>query len=233
VRRRAALAAAGLGLLLAACGGGGAPPALAGQLKVPVGDAPQRGPSDAWVTVIEFSDFECPYCAAAEPLVEQLLADRPADLRLLYHHFPLTSLHPAALPAAEATECARLQPQAGTADGFFWDYHDALFAHHGELVANDGAPMPFLGALAGGIAGLDFATWQACMTAHATRARIQADQAVAQGSYGIYGTPTFVVNGTPVLGAGGLQAAVDAALTRAIQSGLPRAQYYDKAVLGL
>lgn len=224
--------------LAAGCGGGGdeAAPAPPGPYRVALGSAPRRGPDDAWVTIIEYSDFQCPYCADAEPLVRRLLAERPADVRLVYRQFPLTlfdpGFHPAALPAAEAAECARLQPAPGTADGRFWEVHDGILARHADLVAAQLAPRALLREVAAGVAGLDLVAWEACMDGRATLALIEADFAAARREAGVSGTPTFVVNGAKVLGSGGLRAAVDAALAWATQSGIPRAQYYDKAVLG-
>lgn len=236
MRRRApALAAI---LLLAACGGaGGVGPVPPGPYRVALGDAPRRGPDTAWVTVVEYSDFQCPYCAGAEPLVRQLLQDRPDDVRLVYRQFPLSLLapgfHPAALPAAEATECARLQPRAGTADGWFWEVHDGIFARHDDLVTAQADPGPLLRDIAASADGLDLAAWDACMADHATRPRVEADLAAAQQEAGVRGTPTFVVNGTKVEGADGLAAAVEGARLWAEQSGIPRSEYYDRAVLGL
>ena len=213
-----------LAVLLAACGGGASTPAL---MRVPLGDSPQRGPRDpagAWVTIVEFSDFQCPFCGAAEPTVEQVLADNP-DARLVYKHFPL-SKHANARPAANAAECARAEGPAP--DGFFWEMHDLLFANQGALGA-----AAFAG-YAAQIPGLDAAAWQTCFDARTWDGRVSADAALGQ-SVGVPGTPTFVVNGEPLVGNEPLptfQAAVDAARAKAIASGVPRAQYYDKVVLG-
>jgi protein-disulfide isomerase len=220
---------AALALLAGGCGGNQVGPAPPGPLRVPAGDAPQRGPSDAWVTVVEFSDFECPACLGAEPVVLALLADLPADVRLLYRHFPLPQ-HANAGPAAEAAECARLQ---GTPpDGSFWAMHDALFETQASWapLSTDAATAAFA-TLAGQIAVPDAVAWRTCMTTHATQARVAADQALAAPF--LRGTPTFVVNGTAVLGVPGLRVAVEGALAWARQSGIPRSDYYDKAVLGL
>jgi protein-disulfide isomerase len=158
-------------------------------------------------------------------------------VRLVYRQFPLTlfdpRVHPAALPAAEASECARLQPRAGAADGHFWEVHDALLARHAELVAAAANPGPLLREVALGVGGLDVAAWDDCMAGDATLARIQADFDEGRLAFGVQGTPTFIVNGTLVLGAGGLGAAVEAARAWAVQSGIPRTEYYDRAVLGL
>jgi len=91
-----------------------------GDMPVPVDSAPVRGPPDAWVTIVEFSDFQCPFCRGAEPTIEAVLAAYPTDVRLVYKEFPLTGLHDRALPAALAADCAGQQAQ-------FWPMHDLLF----------------------------------------------------------------------------------------------------------
>ena len=73
---------------------------------VPVGDSPTRGPADAWVTGVEFGDFECPYCGEAEVTVKQVDAERPGIVRWVWKNLPLTSIHPRAMPDAIAAECA-------------------------------------------------------------------------------------------------------------------------------
>lgn len=92
--------------------------AHAGDMPVPVDGAPVRGPADAYVTLVEFSDFQCPYCRNAEPTIEAVLAAHPNDVRLVYKEFPL-SFHENALPAALAADCAGQQDQ-------FWPMHDLL-----------------------------------------------------------------------------------------------------------
>ena len=180
----------------------------------------------AKVTVVEFADFQCPFCGAAAPTVEQVLELYPADVRLVFKHFPLERLHANARPAANAAECARAQGAAP--DGMFWEMHDLLLAHQGALDATS------LAGYAGQIAGLDTAAWQACFDARAYDARVQADVDLG-ASVGVAGTPTFAVNGEPIFGAASLdtfRAEVEAARAAAIASGIPRAQYYEKAVLG-
>jgi protein-disulfide isomerase len=220
---RTAATSLALALLLAACGGEPAPPPPL--LRVPLGDSPQRGPADAWVTIVEFSDFQCPYCGMVEPTIEQLLALYPTDVRLVSKHFPLPQ-HANARPAANAAECARAQ---GTSpDGHFWEMHDLLFAHQGALDAAS------LAGYAAQIAGLDAAAWQACFDVREYDARVQADLDLGR-SLGVGGTPTFAINGQPLVRAAPLdafKAAVESARAAAIASGIPRAQYYDKAVLG-
>ena len=220
---RTARAPLALVLLLVACSGD--PPTSAALMRLPLGDSPQRGPRDAWVTIVEFSDFQCPYCGMAEPTIEQVLALYPTDVRLVYKHFPLRQ-HADARPAANAAECARVQGPAP--DGYFWELHDLLFANQGALDAAS------LAGHAGQVAGLDPVAWQACFDARQFDARVQADLDLG-ASVGVSGTPTFAINGKPLVGALPLAtftAAVEAARATAIASGIPRAQYYDRAVLG-
>jgi protein-disulfide isomerase len=189
--------------------------------KVAVGTSPVRGPADAWVTLVEFGDFECPFCGEEEPVVQALLAMYPADLRLVWKNFPLTSIHPYAQGAAVAAECADEQGQ-------FWPMHDLLFANQGALTSTD------LTTYAGEIPGLDMATWQACLTT-APPAQVIANDIALGGSVGVNGTPTFFVNGEMVLGAvpqATLQAVIETKRAEAEASGVPRAQYYDVVILG-
>ncbi|GEJ59333.1 hypothetical protein AMYX_40740 [Anaeromyxobacter diazotrophicus] len=185
-----------------------------------VGTSPQRGPSDAWVTIVEFGDFQCPYCGAEAPVLTQVLAANPADVRLVYKHFTL-SQHVYAPGAAIAAECAADQ-------GKFWEMYDQLYAHQDQL---DPAHLPAL-ATAAGVS--DITTWQACLGTPAPAARVAADMAVV-AQLNLPGTPTLVINGDEYFGAFSydqLAPIVAAALRKAEQSGIPRADYYAKAVLG-
>lgn len=189
-------------------------------MPVPLGDSPERGPADAWVTIVEFSDFQCPACGAAEPIVAQLLVRYPNDVRLVYKHFPLSSIHPYARPAAIAAECAREQ-------GRFWEMHDRLFAGQHALSSED------LAAYASA-AGLDVAAWQSCLSTPEPAARVDADMALGE-RMGVHVTPTFVINGEPLQGVVPLAAfeeIVENARARAKASGFTRSEYYDRAVLG-
>ncbi len=202
-----------LALLLAACGGGD-PVA-----KVALGDSPARGQADAWVTMVEFSDFQCPYCAKAEPTVQQLAADYPDDLRVVYKHFPL-SFHERALPAAHAAECAREQ-------GKFWEMHDKLFAQSPALADSD------LASDATQLS-LDLSAWNACLPEQRIADRIDAD--FQQGKQvGVSGTPTFFINGRALVGSlpyADFKKVIDEELDKARKSGIAKADYYRKAVLG-
>ena len=213
-----ALFACGLaGACLWGCGSSTGP---SGSLfRVPVGNSPQRGPSDAWVTTIEFADFECPYCRAEEPALTDLESAYATDLRLVFKYFPLTSIHPQAEAAAVAAECAFEQ-------GKFWEMRDLLFT----------TPLDSATLLADAQAvGLDVGSWQACIVSPEATSVVEADVALGS-SLGIDSTPTFVLNGVPVLGAAPedqLRGAVEQPRAKAIASGVPRADYYDEVVLGL
>jgi protein-disulfide isomerase len=88
--------------------------------------SPTVGPVTAPVTVVEFGDFQCPYCRAAEPILKQMLLKYPEAVRLMYRHFPLTDIHAEALSSAEAAACADAQDK-------FWPYHDQLYANQEAL----------------------------------------------------------------------------------------------------
>ncbi len=91
-----------------------------------IGDSPVTGATESKTVLVEFSDFQCPYCAKANPTLKQLLAKYPHRLKLVYKFFPLTQIHPQALPAAQAAWAAGQQ-------GKFWQYHDALFTDQKQL----------------------------------------------------------------------------------------------------
>ncbi|HEY2335198.1 MAG TPA: Na+/H+ antiporter NhaA [Solirubrobacterales bacterium] len=162
-----------------------------------------RGPVEAPVTVVEYGDFECPYCGRAEPVVRELLADF-GDVRYVWRHLPLSDVHPNAELAAEAAEAAAVQ-------GAFWDMHDLLLDHQGELRPRD------LHAYAEQI-GLDADRFGEDLRRHAHAPRVEEDVDSADSS-GVTGTPTFFVNERRHEGAydiGTLSAAVRAAGARAV-----------------
>jgi len=138
-----------------------------------------RGPGDAPVTLVEYADFECPYCGQAEPIVRELLADF-GDIRYVWRHLPLRDVHPNAQLAAEAAEAAARQ-------GAFWDMHDLLLRHQGALLAPD------LTSYAEGL-GLDVTRFMSDLRRHAGAARVDQDVSSADLS-GVSGTPTFFLNG--------------------------------------
>jgi Na+/H+ antiporter NhaA len=143
-----------------------------------------RGPEDASVTLVEYGDFQCPYCGRAEPVVRELLTD--VDLRYVWRHLPLTDVHPQAQLAAEAAEAAALQ-------GKFWEMHDLLLAHQDKLRIAD------LLKYAEQI-GLDQDRFHDDVIRHVSAERITDDLDSADLS-GVSGTPTFFVNGRRHYGA--------------------------------
>jgi Na+/H+ antiporter NhaA len=161
-----------------------------------------RGPEDAPVTVVEYGDFECPYCGRAEPAVRELLADF-GDVRYVWRHLPLSDVHPNAQRAAEAVEAAADQ-------GAFWEMHDALLDHQADLRPGD------LVAYAEQL-GLDVERFRDDLQRQRWAPRIEEDVDSADMS-GVTGTPTFFINGRKHDGAydlGALSAAVRAAGARA------------------
>ena len=137
-----------------------------------------RGPSDALVTVVEYGDFECPYCGRAESVVRELLADF-GDVRYVWRHLPLSDVHPNAQLAAEAAEAAADQ-------GAFWEMHDLLLDHQGDLRARD------LQSYAERL-GLDLERFRDDLHRHRWASRIEEDVDAADMS-GVTGTPTFFIN---------------------------------------
>jgi Na+/H+ antiporter NhaA len=138
-----------------------------------------RGPSDAPVTVVEYGDFECPYCGRAEPVVRELLREF-GDVRYVWRHLPLSDVHPNAQLAAEAAEAASRQ-------GAFWEMHDLLFQHQDALRPDD------LIAYAEQL-GLDVERFTDDLREHAGTGRVAEDVDSADLS-GVSGTPTFFING--------------------------------------
>jgi protein-disulfide isomerase len=138
-----------------------------------------RGPHTSLVTVVEYGDFECPFCGRAEPAVRELLADY-GDVRYVWRHLPLSDVHPHAQLAAEAAEAAAGQ-------GAFWEMHDVLFEHQGALKPTD--LIRYAGQL-----GLDVPRFTADLRKHAGAGRVAEDVDSADLS-GVSGTPTFFING--------------------------------------
>jgi Na+/H+ antiporter NhaA len=162
-----------------------------------------RGPEDAPVTVVEYGDFECPYCGQAEPVVRELLRDF-GDVRYVWRHLPLNDVHPHAQFAAEASEAAAAQ-------GAFWKMHDLLLEHQDALSVDD-----VIGY--GEQLGLDLDRFADDLRARDGAARVASDVDSADLS-NVSGTPTFFVNGRRHYGAydsATLSTAVRAAGARAV-----------------
>ncbi|MGH9961012.1 MAG: DsbA family protein, partial [Pyrinomonadaceae bacterium] len=145
---------------------------------------PATGPKNAAVTIVEFSDFECPYCRNSQSTIKELLSQFPQDVRLVFRHLPL-QMHAQAFPSAQAAYCAGEQDR-------FWQYHDALFALNQlsrdslEKIATD--------------IGLNMDRFNTCLASDASRAAVRKDVEEAR-RLGINSTPTFIVNGKLVRGA--------------------------------
>jgi protein-disulfide isomerase len=156
-------------------------------LAVPVEDDRDhvRGPADAKVTLVEYGDFECPYCGQAEPVVRTLLRNM-GDLRYVWRHLPLTDVHPNAALSAEAAEAADRQ-------GAFWPMHGLLLQHQQEL-----RPVHLVRYAAD--LGLDVDRFREDLRRHVGAARV-AEDVDSAGSSGVAGTPTFFINGRRQYGA--------------------------------
>jgi protein-disulfide isomerase len=147
--------------------------------------SPAKGPTDAPIELIEFADFQCPFCLAASPTVKRVLDTYGNRIRFVYRNFPLQN-HPDARPAAEAAQCANEQGQ-------FWAYHDRLFAVPGKLSDAD------LKQTAVDL-GLDPARFNTCVDQHQYKSVVEAD-AQAGADAGVSGTPAFFINGRLLSGA--------------------------------
>ncbi len=156
------------------------------RLEVDEGGGPVRGDDAAPVTIVEWSDFECPYCQRVLPTLEQLFEEYPTEVRLVFRHFPLHAIHPNAQAAAEAAVCAQDQ-------GAFWELHDAMFEEQDALGVDDLKDKAER-------AGLDAEAFAACMEAEDTPDRVEADRR-AGIEVGVNGTPALFVNGRPLAGA--------------------------------
>jgi Na+/H+ antiporter NhaA len=162
-----------------------------------------RGPQEATVTLVEYGDFECPFCGRAEPVIRELVASLGDEIRYVWRHLPLNDVHHRAQLSAEAAEAA-------SAQGRFWEFYDALLAHQDALTPVD------LGRYAKEL-DLDVERFWDELRRHEYAPRVGRDVASADAS-GVSGTPTFFINGRRHQGAydiGTLTAAVQAARRRA------------------
>jgi protein-disulfide isomerase len=161
-----------------------------------------RGAADAPITIMSFSDYQCPYCIRSEPVLAEVLKRYPDSVRLIHRHFPLDSIHPFARPASEAAMCADEQ-------GKFWEFHDAIFALEGRLDASS-----FLAI--GGELELDLEALGQCLEDHRYEKFVRDDLLAGQAA-GVTGTPAFFVNGIALKGArdaDDLSRVVDSELSR-------------------
>ncbi len=140
-----------------------------------------QGPANAPLTLVEFGDYQCPFCGAAYPVVKRLQEKLGKKLRFVFRNFPLTQAHPYALAAAETAEAAALQ-------GKFWEMHDLLFER--QRIMEPG----ILPAWAGEV-GLDLGQFEAAIRHEGISKRIKEDRTSGIHS-GVNGTPTFFINGS-------------------------------------
>lgn len=157
------------------------------------------GNASSSVDFVEFSDFQCPACKAAEPTVKSLIEQYGDRVKFVYKHFPLTNIHPNAQKAAEASECAADQ-------GKFWEFHDILFEKQDALGV--GSLKKYAADF-----GLDAEAFNACLDSGAMAQRVRKDLDEAK-SKALRGTPSFLVNGKLVTGVTelNLKTAIEAAL---------------------
>lgn len=147
---------------------------------LPIGDSPVKGDKKAKVAIVEFSDFQCPFCARSMAFVKEVTDAFPKDVKVVYKHLPLTQIHPNAMPAAKASVAAQNQDK-------FWEMHDELFANYNKLTPEN------IKASAEKI-GLDMKKFEADSASPDTEKKIQADMKLAAES-AVTGTPTFFMNG--------------------------------------
>lgn len=185
--------ALGLGAGWLLWGGGGTPAAATAdtgdvtRYNVEEAGNPAIGPEDAVVKIIEFSDYECPYCKRWYDTVKaRLLKEYEGKIRFVYRDLPLVSIHPEAQAAAEAANCAGAQDA-------YWRYHDALF--EGKYGLNAAAYTQYATEL-----GLDVNAFNTCVTERHYQSEVSIDASIGQ-SMGLTGTPIFFINGLKVVGA--------------------------------
>jgi protein-disulfide isomerase len=166
------------------------------RLTDPISDRDHlRGSPTASVTLVEYGDYECPYCGAAHPIVNEVQRLMGDDLLFAYRHFPLGQIHPHAPQAAEAAEAAAAQ-------GRFWEMHDLLYEHQDRLEPPD--LMTYAEAL-----GLDLDRFAAELESHVHAPRVREDFMSGVRS-GVNGTPTFFVDGVRYNGSYDLPDLLDA-----------------------
>ena len=155
--------------------------------NIPTDGFPSLGPQDAPITIVEFSDYQCPYCRKwYQEVYQPLLAAYPGEIRMVYRNLPLTTIHPDAFSAAEAALCAGEQ-------NAYWPYHDMLFDQAYGL--GQDAYLKYAADL-----GLDTTTFESCLTEERFKQTINDDMNFSIGM-GVNSTPTFFINGLALVGA--------------------------------
>ncbi|WP_161597653.1 DsbA family protein [Fluviispira multicolorata] len=156
------------------------------KIKIDIGDAPSKGPANAPITIVEFADFECPFCANAQPVVDEILKEYKDKIRFVFKNYPLVQIHPEATNAAIAGECANQQKK-------YWQMHDALFANHTRLGTQT------YNKIAQNI-GLNISEFNKCRNDRSIKEKITSEIEYGQ-SLGINATPAFYINGVQLMGA--------------------------------
>ena len=161
---------------------------LAQRVEIPIDvNDPVLGPEDAPITIIEFADFQCPYCQRHFlQTYPQLMENYGENIRYIYKDFPLTGIHPQALPAALAAQCAREQ-------GKFWEFHDLLFS--GRMELGEDAYLSYADEL-----GMDVLEFTSCYQEARYNDVVRADYDLGI-QLGVNATPTFFINGVRLIGA--------------------------------
>jgi len=176
------------------------------RIEVSIQGAPFKGGEKAAVTIVEFSDFHCPFCRQVVPTLAQLDSRYGGKIKLVFRDFPIENLHPGATKAHEAARCANEQ-------GKFWPYHDKLFAS-----PPSSSPDVFKGMAKD--VGLDAVMFETCLGSGKYQAAIKED--IAEGNrVGVSGTPAFFVNGRLISGAQPFEAfarVIDDELTRSVST---------------
>lgn len=163
-----------------------APQAQYKRYDIPIDGYPSLGPDDAEIVIVEFSDFQCPFCRRFHDETYRALLDAyPGQIRFVYRNLPLTSIHPSAMPAAIASLCANDQ-------NAYWDYHEKLFSSE---TLDEPTYIQYATDL-----GLNVETFTACLSSGTHDAFIQEDMNFAL-DLGVQSTPTFFVNGLAIVGA--------------------------------
>ena len=144
-----------------------------------------RGPESAPVTLVEYGDYECPYCGRASPILQQLRTELGDQFRLVYRHFPQNNVHPHASVAAQAAEAAGAQKK-------FWDMHDLLFEHQDDLAGADLLQYALK-------IGLEVYRFEADLSSEKYAAKISEDYEGGRFN-SVTKTPTFFINGKKYLG---------------------------------
>lgn len=155
--------------------------------NIPVGTSPFIGPENAPITLIEFSDYECPYCRQwYQETFPQIMEEYQGKIRFVYRDFPLVGLHANASPAAEAAYCAGEQ-------GKYWPFHDKLFS--GSYALSTSTYIQYATDL-----GLDLTQYKECVDTHKYQSTVEDNYQFA-ADLGIQSTPTFFINGLAIVGA--------------------------------